>query len=138
MCECVYMMNQQKKQNKNTTKKYKKQCYITRFLHFFYLLHIFLIIIFQPICNTSNYAIFTFSGKVLKSINQFTYIGSHISLTESNTKIHITKALSIVWKSDLSDKIKRDLFGAVAMSVLLYRCTTWTLTKCLKKKLDGN
>ena len=24
------------------------------------------------------------------------------------------------------------------MSILLYGCTTWSLTKCLKKKLDGN
>ena len=24
------------------------------------------------------------------------------------------------------------------MSILLYECTTWTLTKCMEKKLDGN
>ena len=30
------------------------------------------------------------------------------------------------------------LFQAVAMSVLLYGCTTWILTKSLEKKLDGN
>ena len=24
------------------------------------------------------------------------------------------------------------------MSLLLYRCATWTLNKCMKKKLDGN
>ena len=46
--------------------------------------------------------------------------------------------LSIIWKSDLTDKIKRSFFQAVVVSLLLYGCTTWTLTKRLKKKLDGN
>ena len=30
-----------------------------------------------------------------------------------------------IWKSDLSDKIKRELVQAVAMSILLYGCITW-------------
>ena len=29
-------------------------------------------------------------------------------------------------------------FQAVVVSILLYGCTTWTLTKRLEKKLDGN
>ena len=29
-------------------------------------------------------------------------------------------------------------FQAAVVSILLYRCTTWTLTKRLEKKLDGN
>ena len=40
--------------------------------------------------------------------------------------------------SDLTDKMKRSFFQAAVVSILLYRCTTWTLTKRLKKKLDGN
>ena len=35
-------------------------------------------------------------------------------------------------------KIKRDFFQVVAVLVLLYGCTTWTLTKHMKKMLDGN
>ena len=46
--------------------------------------------------------------------------------------------LLIIWKSDLSNKIKQDFFQAVAVSILLYGCTTWSLTKCMEKKLDGN
>ena len=46
--------------------------------------------------------------------------------------------LSIIWKSDLTDKMKCSFFQAVAVSILLYGCTTWTLTKRLEKKLDGN
>ena len=40
--------------------------------------------------------------------------------------------------SDLTDKMKRSFFQAVVASILLYGCTTWTLTKRLEKKLDGN
>ena len=46
--------------------------------------------------------------------------------------------LSIVWKSDLSDKLKQDFFQAVAVSVPLHRCTTWTQTKRTEKRLDRN
>ena len=46
--------------------------------------------------------------------------------------------LSIIWKSDLTEKMKRSFFQAAVVSILLYGCTTWTLTKWLEKKLDGN
>ena len=46
--------------------------------------------------------------------------------------------LSIIWKSDLTDKMKRSFFQAAVVSILLYGCTTWTLTKRLEKRLDGN
>ena len=52
-------------------------------------------------------------------------------------KVPIRKK-SIIWKSDLTDKLKRSFFQAVVVSILLYGCTTWTLTKRLEKKLDGN
>ena len=45
--------------------------------------------------------------------------------------------LSIIWKSDLTDKIKHSFFQAVVVSILLYGCTTWTLKKRLEK-LDCN
>ena len=34
--------------------------------------------------------------------------------------------------------MKRSFFQAAVASILLYGCTTWTLTKWLEKKLDGN
>ena len=37
-----------------------------------------------------------------------------------------------------TDKMKRSFFQAAVVSILLYGCTTWTLTKRLEKKLDGN
>ena len=44
----------------------------------------------------------------------------------------------VIWKSDLTDKLKRQFFQAVVVSVLLYGCTTWTLIRCLEKKIDGS
>ena len=46
-------------------------------------------------------------------------------------------SLSIIWKSDLADKMKRSFYQAAVVSILLYRCTSWTLTKRLEK-IDGN
>ena len=38
----------------------------------------------------------------------------------------------------MTDKMKRSFFQAVVVSILLYGCTTWMLTKRPEKKLDGN
>ena len=38
----------------------------------------------------------------------------------------------------MTDKTKRSFFQAAVVSILLYGCTTWTLTKRMEKKLDGN
>ena len=47
--------------------------------------------------------------------------------------------LSIVWMSDLSDKIKRDISSKQAVvAITLQGCIRWTLTKRVEKKLDGN
>ena len=43
-----------------------------------------------------------------------------------------------MWKSDLTDKIKRSFFLAAVVSILRCGCTTWTLTKRTEKKLDCN
>ena len=47
-------------------------------------------------------------------------------LTKARTAID---RLSIIWKSDLIDKVKRSFFQAAIMSILLYGCSNWTLTK---------
>ena len=46
--------------------------------------------------------------------------------------------LSIIWKSNLSDKIKLNFFQAVVVSIILYGFTIWKLTKYIEKKLDRN
>ena len=81
------------------------------------------------------------SAASLKYVNHFTQLGSNILSTKINVNISLVKVLiaidrlSITWKSDLSDKIKRDFFQAVAVSVLLYDYTTLTR---MKKPEEGN
>ena len=77
----------------------------------------------------------TRNGKPLKPVEQFTYLGGNISSTDSDVNTRIAKAwsatnkVSVIWRSDLPGKLKRQFFQAVVVSVLLYGCTTWTLTK---------
>ena len=86
----------------------------------------------------------TLDGTPLKLVDKFTYLGSSVESTEKDIDTRLTKAwtainrLSIIWKSDLTDKMKRSFFQAAVASILVYGCTTWTLTKRLLKKLDGN
>ena len=83
-------------------------------------------------------------GTSLKLVEKFTYLGSSVSSTKKDIDTRLTKAwtaidrLSIIWKSDLTDKMKRTFFQAAVVLIVLYGCTTWTLTKRLEKKLDGN
>ena len=94
-------------------------------------------------CSNQTGEISTLDGSSLKLVNKFTYLGSSVSSTEKGIDTRLTKAWTaidkrwIIWKSDLTDKIKRSSFQAVVVSILLYGCTTWTLTKRLEKKLDG-
>ena len=84
--------------------------------------------------------IFTLNDRPLKLVDKFTYLISNVSSTESDDNICLAKAwtavnrLSIIWKSDLSNQIKRDFFKAVAVSILLCGCTMLMLTKYIEKK----
>ena len=95
-------------------------------------------------CFNQKGDISTLDGTSLKLIDKFTYLGSSVSSTEKDIDTRQTKAwtaidrLSIIWRSNLTDKMKRSFFQAVVVSILLYGCTTWMLTKRLEKKLDGN
>ena len=98
----------------------------------------------EYMCYNQTGDISTLKGTPLKLVDKFTYLGSSVESTEKDIETRLTKAwtainrLSIIWKSDLTDKMKRSFFQAAVTSILLYGCTTWTLTKRLEKKLDGN
>ena len=98
----------------------------------------------QYMCYTHSGEISTLDGTSLKLVDKFTYLGSSVSSTEKDIDTWLTKAwtainrLSIIWKSDLTDKMKDSFFQAAVVVILLYGCTTWTLSKRLEKKLDGN
>ena len=95
-------------------------------------------------CYNLTGDISTLDGTSLKPVEKFTYQGSSVSSTEKDIDTRLTKAwtaidrLSIIWKSDLTDKMKRSFFQATKVSILLYGCTTWTLCKRLEEKRDGN
>ena len=98
----------------------------------------------QNMCFNQTGDISTRGGSSLKLVDKFTYLGSSVSSTEADIETRLIKAwtaidkLSVIWKSDQTDKMKRSFFQATVVSILLYGCTTWTLTKRVEKKLDGN
>ena len=98
----------------------------------------------EYMCYNQTGDISTLDGTSLKLVDKFTYLGSSVSSTEKGIDTRLTKAwtvinrLLIIWKSDLTDKMKRSFFQAAVVSILLYGSTTWMLTKQVKEKLDGN
>ena len=88
----------------------------------------------EYMCYNQTGNITTLDGASLKLVDKFTYLGSSVSSTEKDIDTRLTKAwtaidrLSIIWKSDLTDKTKRSIFQAAVVSILLYGCTSWTLT----------
>ena len=96
----------------------------------------FLDVLSTQTCEPSFYDVFGFQS--------LSYFGSSISSTETDINSRLAKVsaaihrLSIIWKLDLTDKMKRSFFLAVIVSILLYGCTTGTLTKRMEKKLDSN
>ena len=91
-------------------------------------------------CYNQTGDISTLDGTSMKLVDKFTYLESSVSLTEKDIDTRLTKAwtandrLSIIWKSDQTDKMKRSFFRAAVVSILLYGCTTLTLTKRLGEK----
>ena len=98
----------------------------------------------EYMCYNQTGDITTLDGTPLKLVDKFTYLGSSVSSTEKDINSRLPKAwtaidrLSIIWESNLTDNMKRSFLQAAVVLILLYGCTTWTLTKRLEKKLDGN
>ena len=98
----------------------------------------------EYMCFNQTGDISTLGSSSLILVDKFTYLGSSVSSTEKDIDTQLTKAwtandtLSVIWKSDLTDKIKHSFFQAAVVSILLYGCTTWTLTKRMEKRLDAN
>ena len=98
----------------------------------------------EYICFNQTGDISTLGGSSLKLVDKFTYLGSTVSSTEKDIDTRLTKVwtaidrLSVIWKSDQTDKMKRSFFQAAVVLILLYGCTAWTLTKRREKMLDSN
>ena len=99
----------------------------------------------EYMCFNQSGDISTLNGGFLKLGDKFTYLRSSVSSTENDISMQLVKAwtaidrLLVIWKSDLSNKIKRNFFffffffffQVAVMFILLYGCTTWTLTMCM-------
>ena len=97
----------------------------------------------EYMCYNQTGNISTLDRTSLKVEDKFTYLGSSVSSTEKDIDTRLTKAWtaigkqSIIWKSDLTDKMKCSFFQAAVVLILLYGCTTWIQTEQLEK-LDDN
>ena len=98
----------------------------------------------EYMCYNQTGDISTLDETPLKLVDKFTYLGSSVSSTEKDIDTRLTKAwtainrLSIIWKSDLTDKMKRSFFQAAVASILLYGCITWTDGEEARRQLHKN
>ena len=79
----------------------------------------------EYMCYNQTGDISTLDGTPLKLVDKFTYLGSSVSSTEKDNDTRLMKAwiainrLLIIWKSDLTDKMKHSFFQAAILSILL-------------------
>ena len=89
-------------------------------------------------CYNQTGDISTLEGTPLKLVDKFTYLGSSVESTEKDIETRLTKAwtainrLSTIWKSDLTDKMKRSFFQAAVIDTAI-----WMHYGRFEKKLDG-
>ena len=80
----------------------------------------------EYMCFNQTGDISSLNGSSLKLVDNFTYLGSSVSSTETDINTRLAKAwasidkLSIIWKSELTNKMKRSFFQAAVVSMLLY------------------
>ena len=98
----------------------------------------------EYMCFNQRGDISTLIGSYLKLIDKFTYLGSSVSSTETDINTRLTKVwiaidwLSVIWKWDLTDKIKHSFFQAAVVAIVHDRRPIWKVTKRMEKKLNGN
>ena len=90
----------------------------------------------STILKSIQYLVFSMSNAQFKSCDYF-YLVVPPSPNLQN------RCLALWWHFDanfdfLFQKLKRSFFQPAVVSILQYGCTTWTLTKLMEKKLDGN
>ena len=75
----------------------------------------------EYMCFNQTGDISTLGGSSLKLVDMFTCLGSCVSSTEKDIDTRLRKTwtafdrLSVIWKSDLTDKMKRSFFQAVTV-----------------------
>ena len=95
-------------------------------------------------CFNQRTDISTLNSSSLKLVEKFIYLWSSVSSSETDINTCLAKAWiaidkqSVIWMSDLTNKMKHSFFQAAVVLILLYGCTKCTLTKRMEKKLDSN
>ena len=80
----------------------------------------------EYMCYNQTGNITTLDGASLRLVDKFTYLGSSVSSTENDIDTRLTKAwtaidrLSIIWKSDLTDEMKRSFFQAIDTAIWMH------------------
>ena len=98
----------------------------------------------EYMCFNQISDISTQNGCSLKLVDKFIYPEGSVSSTETDINRRLAKVwkaidgLSVIWETELTDKIKRSFFQAAVVSILLCGWTIRTLTKHMEKKLDAN
>ena len=78
----------------------------------------------EYMCYNQTGDISTLDGTPLKLVDKFTYLGSSVSSTKKDIDTWLMKArtainrLSIIWKSDLTDKMKRSFVQAAVILIV--------------------
>ena len=97
----------------------------------------------MPINTRNNIQIKTLSNNILKCVEDYKYLGSHILNSEKDFNIRKGMAwnacnkMDKLWKSSLSRNIKIRLFRVTIEPILLYGSETWTLSARQHRRLDG-
>ena len=97
----------------------------------------------MPINIRNNIEIRTLSNNILKRVEDYKYLGSHIINSEKDFNIRKGMAwtacnkMDKIWKSQLDRKIKTRIFRIIIEPILLYGSETWTLSAKQHRRLDG-
>ena len=95
-------------------------------------------------CFNQRGNISTLNGSSLKLVDKFTYLGSSVLSILTDINMWLAKAwtavdrLSVIWKTDLTNKMKCSFSKQQSCRYCCNGCTTSMLTTCMGKKLDGN
>ena len=97
----------------------------------------------MPINIRNRIEVKTLSNNILKCVDDYKYLGSHIINSEKDFNIRKGLAwaacnkLDKIWKSNLNRTIKIKIFRVTIEPILLYGSETWTLSTKQQNRLDG-
>jgi len=92
--------------------------------------------------HDDNIKLYVESG-FIERVDDFKYLGSWIKNSAKEISCRIgtaftaAKQFKLIWRSQLSRKLKRLFFMSTIQSILFYACESWSLTKTLKNRING-